>query len=61
MIKRWDCAKHYPHLNNFPYHVHIRSEDSVEPTGKLDLQAILALITREGPNCRMKTRPSISA
>jgi len=28
--KRWDSVKHFPGLPNFPHHVHIGSESSVE-------------------------------
>jgi hypothetical protein len=29
--KRWDSVKHFPHLSNFPHHIHIGSETNVEP------------------------------
>jgi hypothetical protein len=29
--KRWDSVKHFPDLPNFPHHVHVNSENNVQP------------------------------
>lgn len=45
--KRWDNAAHYQHLPNFPHHVHIASESTVEPGSALNLIALIDLLEQE--------------
>ncbi|MBE9113114.1 hypothetical protein IQ273_27410 [Nodosilinea sp. LEGE 07298] len=42
--KRWDNVPHFPDLPNFPYHVHITTEDNVQdsmPRGTTEFLAFL--------------------
>ena len=45
--KRWDNVPHFPTLSNFPHHIHIASEDNVEPSQALGILEVLKFIERE--------------
>jgi len=47
LIKRWDNVKHFPHLDNFPHHVHIQDDFTVEPSKLRSIIEILNLIELE--------------
>jgi hypothetical protein len=44
LIKRWDNVPHFPHLDNFPHHVHLLREDNVEPSRSRNILQVLELI-----------------
>ena len=37
LIRRWDNAPHFPHLSNFPHHIHISREANVTPSKPMDI------------------------
>lgn len=45
--KRWDDTKHFPHLQNFPHHVHVRSETQVVSGQKLSIIELIDLLEQE--------------
>ncbi len=45
LIIRWDNAPHYPKLQTFPHHKHIRSESNVEISYETTLGDILNYIS----------------
>ena len=45
--KRWDNARHYSGLPNFPHHVHIGSEDLVEPGRPIGIIELIEMLERE--------------
>ncbi len=47
LIKRWNNVPHFPDLDNFPHHVHISREDSVEPSQPRNILQIIELIEQE--------------
>jgi len=47
LIKRWDNVHHFPALNNFPHHVHINTDDYVEPSQCRNILEVLELIENE--------------
>jgi hypothetical protein len=47
LIKRWDNARHYPHLPNFPHHVHIGETEIIEPGRVLSTIELIDLIQLE--------------
>jgi hypothetical protein len=42
--KRWDNARHFPHLANFPHHVHVGDEGRVISGKPMNLLELLELI-----------------
>ncbi len=46
LVKRWDNCKHYPEVENFPYHVHVGDDSIVEPGTKIEVVKILSEIER---------------
>ncbi|MFZ1756274.1 MAG: DUF6516 family protein [Caldilineaceae bacterium] len=49
LICRWDNAPHYPHLPNFPFHLHIGVEETIHPSEPMDIFAVLdEIATRMG-------------
>ncbi len=44
--KRWDNAGHYPGLPNFPHHVHIEEENTVEPGQPMGIAAFIDALER---------------
>jgi hypothetical protein len=47
LIKRWDNAKHFPNLENFPHHIHVRKETDVIPGMAISIIELLDLLERE--------------
>ncbi len=47
LIKRWDNAKHFPTLPNFPHHIHIGSETNVVPGDQLGIVELLEQLKGE--------------
>lgn len=47
LIKRWDNAPHFPKLQGFPHHVHIKQEDNVFPNKSMTALDLLAIIDQE--------------
>jgi len=45
--RRWDNVEHFPDLPNFPHHVHVGEEESVEPSEPLSILELVALLERE--------------
>jgi len=45
--KRWDNVEHFPGLLNFPYHVHVGSDEHVEPGQSLSTLDLIAVIEQE--------------
>ncbi|WP_017720599.1 toxin-antitoxin system TumE family protein [Kamptonema formosum] len=45
--KRWDNVKHFPHLPNFPHHVHIGEESNVEPSRSLSIVELIDILEQE--------------
>jgi len=47
LIKRWDNAPHYPHLANFPHHIHIGSEGQVIPGKPMNILEFIEGLEQE--------------
>lgn len=47
LIKRWDNAKHFPELTNFPYHIHAGNENQVIPGMLLSIVELIDLLESE--------------
>jgi hypothetical protein len=47
LIKRWDNAKHFPNLKNFPHHIHVGKETDVIPGIPLSIIELLDILERE--------------
>ena len=45
--KRWDNVEHYPGLPNFPHHVHVGKEGTVEPGERLSIIQLLDVLAGE--------------
>jgi hypothetical protein len=45
--KRWDNVPHFPNLPNFPHHIHIKSENNVEPSQAIGILELLQIIENE--------------
>jgi len=45
--KRWDNAKHFPDLPNFPHHIHIGSETQIVPGRILSIIELIDLLEKE--------------
>ena len=41
---RWDSTPHHPELENFPYHLHLGSEETVAPSQPIGIIALLRLL-----------------
>lgn len=44
LIKRWDNARHFPELTNFPHHIHAGSETEVMPGRVMSVIALIDLL-----------------
>jgi hypothetical protein len=47
LIKRWDNAKHFPGLPNFPHHVHVGDEKQVVSGEPISIIELIDLIEQE--------------
>lgn len=47
LIKRWDNARHFPHLANSPYHVHVGHEGRVIPGKPMNIPELIELLEHE--------------
>lgn len=47
LIKRWDNAPHFPHLETFPHHVHVGESNNVYSHESLRALEVLAMIEQE--------------
>jgi hypothetical protein len=47
LIKRWDNARHFPELANFPHHIHVGSETEVIPGTVMSIIALIDLLEAE--------------
>lgn len=47
LIRRWDCAPHFPRLPGFPHHIHVGHEDTVLPGSSMNGLGVLAEIDRD--------------
>lgn len=45
--KRWDNAAHYPGLPGFPHHMHVGSENRVEPGSPLGIVELVDILEQE--------------
>jgi hypothetical protein len=45
--RRWDSTPHYPHLENFPHHIHIGDEETVSPGHPTSLIDLLKTLENE--------------
>ena len=45
--KRWDNAAHHPELDNFPHHVHVKSDNVVMSGQTMNISLLLAMLQRE--------------
>lgn len=45
--RRWDCTPHHPELEDFPYHVHVASEDHVIAGQKLGVIDLVQRLDQE--------------
>ncbi len=45
--KRWDNATHHPELDNFPHHVHVKSDNVVMSGQTMNISLLLAMLQRE--------------
>lgn len=47
LIRRWDNARHFPELPNFPHHVHVGEENQVISGQALSILDLVKLIEQE--------------
>jgi len=47
LIKRWDNARHYPGLENFPHHLHLGPENTVIPGEPMNMLEFLEVLEQE--------------
>ena len=47
LIKRWDNAPHFPHLEGFPHHVHFADGTSVRPNKTMTALELFMNIDRD--------------
>lgn len=47
LIRRWDNARHFPELANFPHHMHLASETDVVPGVVMSIIELLDLLEKE--------------
>lgn len=47
LVRRWDNARHFPHLPGFPNHVHMGGEERVVPGSVLSILDLIDLIEQE--------------
>ena len=47
LIKRWDNAPHFPHIERFPHHVHLADGSSVLPNKPMTAFELFTNIDRE--------------
>jgi hypothetical protein len=47
LIRRWDNARHFPELANFPHHIHVAGEHDVRPGKAMSIVELLALLEAE--------------
>ena len=50
LIKRWDNAPHYPDLDGFPHHIHIREDEAVVPGSSINAMEMLGEVDMELSN-----------
>ncbi len=46
LVKRWDNAKHFPELANFPHHIHVGDEGQVVPGMLLRIVELIDLLEK---------------
>ncbi|MEI7869547.1 MAG: DUF6516 family protein [Candidatus Methylumidiphilus sp.] len=47
LIRRWDNARHFPGLPNFPHHQHVGEDNQVKPSQTLSILGLIDLIELE--------------
>lgn len=47
LIIRWDNASHYPDIETFPHHKHVRKENNVEPSHEQNLEQVMNYIRKK--------------
>ena len=47
LVCRWDNTPHHPEIESFPHHVHIGSEEHVEPSNAMDVPALLKILNEK--------------
>lgn len=47
LFKRWDNSRHFPNLSNYPHHVHIGTEDNVQPSKAIGILELIDIISKE--------------
>lgn len=47
LIRRWDNARHFPELANFPHHIHVASEIKVIPGAVMSIIELIDLLEEE--------------
>ena len=57
LIKRWDCAPHFPRLTGFPHHIHVRQEDAVLPGRLINALEVLVELDKELSQAREEPDP----
>jgi len=52
LIRRWDCAPHFPLLPGFPHHIHLGQEEEVLPGSLINALEVLAEVDTELSNAK---------
>lgn len=47
LIRRWDCAPHFPELPGFPHHVHVKHEGTILPGTSVNVFNVLTELDKE--------------
>ncbi len=47
LIKRWDNAGHFPKLEGYPHHLHVREETQAIPSNSLNIIEVIDVICKE--------------
>lgn len=49
LLIRWDNSPHHEHIPTYPYHQHIGTEENVQPSVAMTLEAVLSFIQAQLP------------
>ncbi|AQG78565.1 toxin-antitoxin system TumE family protein [Spirosoma montaniterrae] len=47
LLIRWDNAEHHNHIETFPHHRHVGSEENVQPSDPMTLEKVLVFIASQ--------------
>ena len=45
--RRWDNSKHHREVPTFPYHVHVESDEDVQPSEPMSIHKVLEWVEKE--------------